>query len=721
MRSIPAPEEGVPASTSAGDTDLLRHLNRLLIRATDLSGVVDAALDMVIALGASNAAVFIYDPDREELVLAGERNHPASLIAEWQRVRLSEETMVTRAVRSGELQSVSDLLAEANELPKAADSAQQTGFRSAVAVPLIVGDRPVGSLACGLSRPRVPDDPREAALRAIAQTVAIAIVHARLTEESRRREADQAMLATAARVFNSTLDLATILQDASRIAAEAIGDSCMILLIEPHNPYLRPAASYYRDPVLREARLRYVQAHPPRADEGALREIIRSGQPKLVSEPPAHPNVAQDYVAELQIVSWVGAPIIYQGETLGILLAASTTLGVRFGQRELRLAASLADTAAPAIANARLFRQLRSEHGFLESVIDNLPEAVLIVEGSDLQLVAINRTGRQLLGSIPEIGGSMRDWLTHTDWRDNEASACSPEEHPLTRAARGETILAQELVLRRPDGDEVAILGNFAPVREQGQQVVAAVAVMQDVTWRRELDQEKDDFVAVAAHELRSPLTVIRGQLQLTGRAAAEIPDPIRARLEVVRDQVERMSDLARRLLDVSRIGTGSFDLDLRTTDLVALAREVSHRFQPRTDAHAIVAQAPPGPVVGWWDRSRLDEVLANLLDNAIRYSPGGGQITVAVEDEGSVALLRVSDQGIGIASDAIPHVFQRYSRAVQPAQGLGSGIGLGLYICRAIVEAHGGTIHVDSVPGTGTTFSIRLPKVPAARRSPGG
>lgn len=697
-------------SEALGDLTLLRDLNRLLIRATDLPGVMDAALDMLLSLGVKNAAAYIYEPEQEALLLVGERNHPPSVVAEWQRVSLSEETMVSRAVRTGQVQVETDLLAAADELPKAATSARLTGFRAAMALPLIASGRPVGGLACGFLKPLDPDDPLHDLLQAVAQTIAIAVLHTRLTEATRQREADQALLAEAARLFNSAVDLPTVFHDVAEIVATAIGDGCMILLLEPGNPELTVAGSYHRDRTVEVTRLQSVAALPPRIDRGAVGQVIQTQEPLVIRDPSTHPGWPPERQTIPPTTSWVGAPIVYRGEPLGVLAASSTTPGVRFGDRERRLAASLADSAAPAIANARLIRQISSERAFLESVLDNLPEGVLITEGRDLRLSVVNRAARQLLGPLPPVGFGLGEWLGNGRFRDADGSDYTAETHPLARAAAGERILAQEMTARRDDGSEIALLANFAPVRDWQQQVVAAVAVVQDISWRRELDQERDDFLAVAAHELRSPLTAIRGQLQLTQRLSGDLPETLRQRLDMVIEQVDRMTEMATRLLDVSRMGFGHLPLECADVDLGEILRTVAERMAPRMQSHELVVDLPDEPLIGWWDRARLDEVIVNLLDNAVRYSPNGGRISVLLRGEGNVALLRVSDQGIGIDHEMIPRLFQRYVRAAPSADRI-PGVGLGLYICRTIVEAHGGRIAVESHPGQGATFSVWLPR----------
>lgn len=698
---------------------LLDHLSRLLVRATDLQGVVDAALELVLTIGARNVAIYVYEADQGQLRLVGERNHHPDLVEEWQCLSLEEETLLSRAVRTRQVQISEDLSATAGTMPKTADSARRTGFQAAVAFPLVVDGRAVGALACGLTELLPAEDPRSAALHTVAQAVALALYHAQIAEESRQRQREHDLLTEATKRLTRSLDLAATLQDVAEIAAEGIGDLCAIFQVDPEQgPYLRLSAYHCRSGVGGPQDPNVIEANLPPMDRGRLGELFRAGQPLRFQLADSAPKYQDRYFKPFGVNAVVAAPIIYHGEPLGLLAVASVDPERRYDDSELRLVANLADSAAPAIANVQLFRRLSGEHVFLQSVLDHLPEAVLIVEGPNRRLTTTNRATRVLFGRSPAPETPLADWLAEVPCRDAEGNPFTPETHPLAQAAAGQTLLGHELVLSHPDGREVRVLGNYAPVRNEAGRVIAAVAVMQDITRWRELDQEKDDFLAVAAHELRTPLTMISGQLQLVGRAADRIPEDIRSRIEIAQTQVARMTEMAARLLDVSGIGMGLLDLHVVETDLAALVRDVAERFDPRSTEHTLHTQVPDQPVLGWWDSARIEEVLANLLDNAERYSPPGTEITLRLSDHGDTVWLEVEDKGPGIPEEDLPRLFERYSRVRQG--GARGGLGLGLYLCRSIVEAHGGSIGVRSRLQVGTTFTIRLPKVPTLARPVG-
>jgi two-component system OmpR family sensor kinase len=222
----------------------------------------------------------------------------------------------------------------------------------------------------------------------------------------------------------------------------------------------------------------------------------------------------------------------------------------------------------------------------------------------------------------------------------------------------------------------------------------------------------RDDFLSIAGHELRTPLTALQLQLQgLVRNARKPSPPPVADlvdRLEKASGHVARLERLINELLDVSRITTGRMGMHREEIDLAALAREVIERFADDSErAHAPVALSAPAPVVGHWDRLRIDQVLTNLVANAIKY--GAGQaIDVEVAREDGRAVVRVRDHGIGIGPAAQERIFGRFERAVSERHF--GGLGLGLWIARQIVEAHGGAITVRSTPGRETLFTVELP-----------
>jgi signal transduction histidine kinase len=237
----------------------------------------------------------------------------------------------------------------------------------------------------------------------------------------------------------------------------------------------------------------------------------------------------------------------------------------------------------------------------------------------------------------------------------------------------------------------------------------------------------RDEFLSIAAHELRTPLTalaLLMQRMQVASDYIASNQDSKRVQTRALR-QVQRLTALVDSLLDVSRLASGKLSLDLERLDLVEITRDVVNRLcEEALQAKCTIEFDDKGAVFGQWDRLRVEQVLTNLLGNALKYG-AGKPIEVQVEGVDKNAIFRIRDHGIGIEPDRLPHIFERFERGVT-SRAYG-GLGLGLYITRQIVDAHGGDIAVESVPGAGSTFQVMLPAenkailpIERARMSPG-
>ncbi|MBC8164137.1 MAG: response regulator [Roseiflexaceae bacterium] len=243
----------------------------------------------------------------------------------------------------------------------------------------------------------------------------------------------------------------------------------------------------------------------------------------------------------------------------------------------------------------------------------------------------------------------------------------------------------------------------------------AAIALDNARLYREAQDavRVRDAFLSVAAHELKTPLTTLFGNVQLLQRRAvreSSMNERDQRTLRIVAEQTGRLNKMIGALLDLSRLQMGQFAMQLSPVDLIALTQRVVDELQPSLDHHAVALSGDLDALVIEADELRLEQVLQNLLQNAIKYSPNGGTITVAITHAEAEVQVAVSDQGIGIPASSIPHLFGRFFRAENAQEHRISGIGVGLYVVHEIVTRHGGTIDVASVEGEGTTFTVHLP-----------
>ncbi len=326
--------------------------------------------------------------------------------------------------------------------------------------------------------------------------------------------------------------------------------------------------------------------------------------------------------------------------------------------------------------------------------------------------------------------GVSRKALFHTRWPEvlgfttADGEPLPQEDAPLARALAGEQVRDTEWAVRRPDGTTRLLTGNASPLRHPDGTLAGALLVARDITEQRRTEQAlqqavrtRDEFLSIASHELRTPLSTLL--LQASGLLRAfRIPAGERlpeARLlkkaESLKRQADRLEALVSGLLDVSRLASGKLDLQLEEVDLRQLASELVERLAEASAAAAVPSRIhlhAPVPVVGRWDRLRVEQVLTNLLTNALRYGRDR-PVELRVEGTPAVARVQVRDEGIGIPEEAQQRIFGRFERAAS-SRNYG-GLGLGLWLTRELVEAMQGTIHVQSRVGEGSTFTVELPR----------
>jgi PAS domain S-box-containing protein len=271
------------------------------------------------------------------------------------------------------------------------------------------------------------------------------------------------------------------------------------------------------------------------------------------------------------------------------------------------------------------------------------------------------------------------------------------------RLRRGERINHHDAVRITKDGRRIDVSVSISPVTDAAGRIVGAATIAQDISERKRMEAAQRDFLAMVSHDLRSPLTVIRASAQLLQRRGEYREETVTTVLEYA----DRMARLIDDLADVVRLEEGHLPLQREPIDLVALARECAVAAEAHNPRHAVRVEAPDASICGAWDRVRLEQVLENLIGNALKHGPEEGEIKIRVVAEEGEALLSVRDSGPGIDPAHVPHLFDRFYRANTGS----SGLGLGLYISRILVEAHAGRIWADSQPGHGSTFTIALPR----------
>ena len=404
-----------------------------------------------------------------------------------------------------------------------------------------------------------------------------------------------------------------------------------------------------------------------------------------------------------------GTPVRYRGAGVGYLFLGEKAGGAAFTAADEKVLVLFAAQAAAAIGNARAHRGERRARKNLEALVETSPVGVVVFDGGSGAMASYNREARRIVESLREPGSSLEDLLEVVVCRRADGREVSLAEFPLARQfADPETVRSEEVVLSVADGRSIRTLINATPIPGEGPEAGSVVVTMQDLAPLEETERLRTEFLGLVGHELRAPLTSIKGSAD-TLLEASEALDAAEMREfhRIIAEQAGHMRGLIADLLDAGRIDAGTLSVAPEPTavaDLVERARSTFLTGEPGRSVAVDLADGLP-PVMA--DRRRIVQVLNNLLANAARHTAASSVIRVAAARDGQDVAVSVVDDGDGVPVELLPRLFRKHA-------GGGSGTaghGLGLAICKGLVEAHGGRIRAASEgPGRGTTVTFTLP-----------
>jgi signal transduction histidine kinase len=437
-----------------------------------------------------------------------------------------------------------------------------------------------------------------------------------------------------------------------------------------------------------------------------------------------------------EVGSCLNIPLTVESKIIGMLSLFDEKAGT-FDTHLLQMTTMIADYAAVALENVRLrerenalWKQAEMERMRLELIIGSMAEGLLITDARGT-IKSLNRSAEQLLdqAEIPlDSDLPLRKLAKTSDvqWLPRLAEI-------IGQAQAGNTVKNQELVAGKVDERVPLTLSiSAAPLYDTSGSTarpIGVVAVLNDVTSSKQVERLKDEFVSVVSHELRTPLTAIKGYTQHLVRrlerrlrksrevdeaAANESPESYDLRsLHIIQSQNDHLERLVNDLLDLSQVQWGQLQLHYDPFSLTDLLAESVHSVQASTEQHHIKLQINAHETEVVADRARISQVVGNILDNAVKYSPYGGDVLVRLEQQEHQYRISITDQGLGVSPDLFDHIFERFYRVRNTASQQLSGIGLGLYVAKAIIDRHGGHIWLSSKQGSGSTFHFTLPFQP--------
>ncbi len=418
----------------------------------------------------------------------------------------------------------------------------------------------------------------------------------------------------------------------------------------------------------------------------------------------------------MTVFAGLAAPIRHRGEAVGIIWLGHSREGKEFSEEDVETLVMFASQAAMVIPISRRYRDEMRSRADLETLISTTPVGVAVFDARTGATVSTNREWMRIIDTLlapEEPSENLRETLTirRADGRE-VLLAEVPIDQLLTA---GERVRAEEMVFSVPDGRSITVLLNGNPILSEDGGVESLIVTMQDMTPLKEVERLRAEFLAMVSHELRTPLATVRGSVSALLEEFSDMhPAEMRQFHRIILEQTDRMRALIADLLDVAHIETGTLPVSPQPTDLAVLIGEAGNAFRIGGHRHNLIIDIPRDLPWVMGDKSRIIQVLGNLLSNAARHSPESSTISVSATPGDLQMSVSVSDEGRGIPADSFPHLFRKFSRIETEEQG--GDTGLGLAVCKGIVEAHGGRIWAESDgPGLGARFIFTLPTVEGA------
>jgi K+-sensing histidine kinase KdpD len=411
-------------------------------------------------------------------------------------------------------------------------------------------------------------------------------------------------------------------------------------------------------------------------------------------------------MASLGLLTGVGLPLIARRKVVGVIFIFRSYPDV-FSSNDRSLLRSFADQAAIAVQNAQLYTQISQEKQRLDILLDTAADGLLLLTpGQSVERCNVALT--HILGiSAEEIVGKKHEeiirWARPPQGLTLEAAEAGG--WPLTPHAQ----LYVEGDLARNNGQPPLPVGiTYAPIQAEDGILLNIIATVRDITRFRQADELKSTFISVVSHELKTPVALIKGYVSTLRRKDARWnKSVVQDSLAVIEEEADRLTRMIENLLDASRLQAGGLPIKRSDVFLPEIAGRLAKKFQTQTAHHTLVVNFPADFPVILGDETRLEQVISNLVSNSIKYAPEG-EISINGQVRPDVVVVCVSDQGPGISPEDVPHMFERFYRAPEQARHT-KGAGLGLYLSRSIVEAHGGRMWVDTGAGQGARICFSL------------
>ena len=679
----------------------LQRVAELLAEVVTPQEVLDAILtDGVRAAEAHAGAIGVLSADGKSIELLAQRGYDPDVMSSWGTFPVDAQLPMSEVVRTGEPLFISTL-AERNRLYPSLSHLGQEG-NALVVLPLAVQGAVFGGLSLSFDRDIEFEQERRELKMAFARQAAQALARSRLYAAEQALRERMTFLAEASKLLASSLDYNRTLARLAQLCVPGLADWCAIDILGPNEEIERLAVAHQDPDKVRWAHELQERYPPdPEAPRGVA-NVLRTGEPEFL---PSFPQELLDealgdndelrrIVEELGLNSSITVPLNARGRTLGALSLIAAETHPPFTQADFELALELARRAAVAVDNARLFREAERGANAARALAYVADGVVLIDKDS---IVRHWNPAAALITGVAEEDALDRpvcDVVPSWDALTTHVPLVAPGA-----PARPVTV---PIVI---DGDErwVAVSGVAFT---QGR-----VYALQDVTEERALEKTRSDFVTTASHELRTPLAAVYGAIRTLRRQDVELSEEDQAQfLEMIEAEATRLARIVDQILLAGQLDADAVELEVSECDPSEIAARVIESAQVHSPETISLSLDVDGTPKISCDENKLRQVLVNLVDNAVKYSPGGGRVELRVRNGDGSCVIDVVDEGLGIPPGERERIFEKFYR-LDPDQTHGvGGSGLGLYIVRELVERMDGRLSVESELGKGSRFTLELP-----------
>jgi len=524
--------------------------------------------------------------------------------------------------------------------------------------------------------------------------------------------------AEATKILSSSLNYNATLKTLADLAVHSIADWCSVEMKNEESGILDLVAISHKEPEKIKWALQLRKENPPdlTLDRGASK-VLRTGKPEFYQyiSDEMLVQAAKDerelkLFRKLGMTGVITVPLIVAGKTIGVITFVSAESRRKYTDYDLQIAELIASRASLAIENSKLYNAVEKERERLNNLVANVPGVVWEAYGrpdeNSQQIDFVSNHVEKMLGyTVDEWLSNPNFWLTIVHPEDKERAA-----KEATNIFTSKQAGVSRFRWMTKSGESVWVEAHSRAVLDEKGNSIGMRGVNMDISQRMELERRKDDFISMASHELKTPITSVKAYAQLLHQLFGKRPDDIPYKyLTRMETQIDKLTDLISDLLDASKAQQGKLEFTKELFDLNTLTDDVIENLQAIANNHTIVKRGKVKRKI-LADRDRIGQVMTNLITNAIKYSPNKDKVVVSLSEKNNHFKVSVKDFGIGIPKKHQIRIFQQFYRVHEENNKKFEGLGIGLYISHQIVQRHGGEMGVKSKRGDGSTFFFSMP-----------